>query len=91
MNRKSRSEAGVGDKPSPSPPPADVLLGRSDGGGEELDQGLCLLSEPSSRRSARAACPLLPGLRLRRLQLCLPRAQLPQVRPDTVLLVIQQL
>lgn len=61
------------------PPTVDVLLGWSDGGGEELGQSLCCVSEQKSGRTSRPARPLLPGLRLRRLQLRLPRAQLPQV------------
>lgn len=63
----------------PLPPPVDVLLGWSDGGGEELGQSLRCVSEQKSGRTSRPARPLLPGLRLRRLQLRLPRAQLPQV------------
>lgn len=61
------------------PPTVDVLLGWSDGGGEELGQSLRCVSEQKSGRTSRPARPLLPGLRLRRLQLRLPRAQLPQV------------
>lgn len=41
--------SGVTNKRLHPSPPADVLLGRSDGGGEELDQSLCCLSEPKSR------------------------------------------
>lgn len=61
------------------PPAADVLLGRSDRGSEELGQSLCSLPEPSSRWTTWASCPLLPGLRLRCIQLRLPQPQLPQV------------
>ena len=64
----------------PLPPAVNVLLGGGDGGGEELDQSLWLLSESNSSRTTGAAGSLLPGVRLRLVQLRSPGAQLPQVR-----------
>lgn len=42
--------------------PADVLLGWSDQGCEEMDQSVCRLPEASSYQTIRATRPVLPGL-----------------------------